>query len=46
MGIVITYHGYNNGYNKPMYTVHKNGGVHYTWQNTVNAIRKERVKGL
>ena len=22
MGIMITYHGYNNGYNNPMYVMH------------------------
>ena len=32
---MITYHGYNNGYKNPMYNVHKNAGMHYTWQNTV-----------
>ena len=31
MGIMIRCHGYNN----PHYNVHKNMGVHYTWQNTV-----------
>ena len=36
MGIMITYHGYNNGHNNPMYNVYKNGGVHYTRQNMVN----------
>ena len=32
---MITHHGHNNGYNKPVYNVHKNTGAHYTWQNTV-----------
>ena len=32
---MITYHEYNNGYNNPVYNAHKNLGVHYTWQNTV-----------
>ena len=36
MGIMITYHGYNNGHNNPMYNVYKNGGAHYTRQNMVN----------
>ena len=35
MGIMITYHGYNNKYNYPMYNMHKNVGGHYTQQNTV-----------
>ena len=35
MGIMITYHGYNNGYSHPAYNEHKNGGAHYTRQNTV-----------
>ena len=29
MGIMITYHGYNGGYNNPMYNVLKNMGVLY-----------------
>ena len=33
MGIMITYHGYNNGHNNPMYNVHKHVGEHYTQQN-------------
>ena len=32
---MMTYHGYNNGYNNPVYDVHKNMGAHNTWQNTV-----------
>ena len=31
MGIMTTYHGYNN----PVYNAHKNVGVHGTWQNMV-----------
>ena len=31
MGIMITYHGFNN----PMYNAHQNVGVRYTWQNAV-----------
>ena len=34
MGIMVTHHGYNNGYNNPIYNAHKNAGAHYTWQNT------------
>ena len=34
MGVMIIYHGYNNGHNNPVYNVHKNVGVCYTWQNT------------
>ena len=30
MGIMITYHGYNN----PLYNMHRKVGVHYTQQNT------------
>ena len=35
MGIMITYHVYNNGHNKPMYNAHEHGyalymGAHYT----------------
>ena len=33
MAIMITYHGYSNGHNNPMYNMHKNVGAHYTWQN-------------
>ena len=36
MGMMITDHEYNNEYNNPMHNAHKNVGVHYTWQNTVN----------
>ena len=37
---MITYHGYNNGYNNPMYSAHKNmgthyAGAHYIWQSMV-----------
>ena len=32
MGIIITYHGYNN----TVYNVHQNVDAHYTWQNMVN----------
>ena len=35
MGMMIMYHGYNNEYNNPIYNVHRNVGVHYTWQNMV-----------
>ena len=35
MGVMNTYHGYNNGYNNAMYNAHKNVGAHYTQQNTV-----------
>ena len=38
MGKMITYHGYNNGYNNPMYNVHQNMDVHYKWQNTVSIL--------
>ena len=36
MGIMITYHGYNNGHDNPMYNAHKTVGIHYTWQNMVH----------
>ena len=53
MGIMITYHGYNNGYNNPLYNVHKSTGVRYTQQNMVivethengNEFRLELEKG-
>ena len=32
MGIVITYRGYNNGYNNPVYNAHKTVDVLYTWE--------------
>ena len=35
LGVMITYHGHNNGY------VHKNVGVHYTRQNAVHESRRE-----
>ena len=35
MGIMITYHGYNNRYNNSVYNAHKNVGTHYTQQNVV-----------
>ena len=38
---MLTYHGYDNGYNNTKYNVHKTLWVHYTWQNTVNARLKE-----
>ena len=28
MGIMITYHGYNNGFNNPVYNVHTKTWVH------------------
>ena len=37
MGIMISYHGYNDGYNNPTYKAHKNVGVHYTQQITGNS---------
>ena len=37
MGIMITYHGYDNGHNNPMYNAHKNVGIRYTWQNMVGS---------
>ena len=33
MDLMITYHEYNNGYSNPMCNMHKNMGVHYTWQS-------------
>ena len=42
MGIMITYHGYNNGNNNPIYNAHKNVDMHYTWQNIVLAHLMER----
>ena len=36
MGVMITYHGYNN----PTYNAHINEGVHYTQQNMVVLIWK------
>ena len=38
MGIMITYHVHNNGYNNPMYNAHKNVGAHYPWQNAYTAV--------
>ena len=35
MGIMITYHGYSNGYKSPVYNAHKTVGAHYAWQNMV-----------
>ena len=35
MGIMITYHGYNNGYNNPMDNARQDVGAHYTGQNAV-----------
>ena len=40
MGIMITYHGYNN----PIYNAHKNMGAHYTWQNPV--FKKKKIKTM
>ena len=40
MGIMITYYGYNNGYNNPVYNVHKNVGAYYTRQNMVFLVQK------
>ena len=37
MGIMITYHGYNNGHNNPMYNVHKNAGAHYTQEHIIHS---------
>lgn len=34
-GIMITCHGYNNGYSNPVYYVQKNMGACYTQQNMV-----------
>ena len=36
MGIMITYHGYNNGYSNPMYNAHKIMNKHYTRKKIVN----------
>ena len=50
LGIMITYHGYNNGHNNPMCNVHRNVRVLYTQQNTVSwsdvavAASNERTK--
>ena len=33
MGIMIAYHGYNNGYNNLLYDVHRNVGVHSTQEH-------------
>ena len=30
MGIMITYHRYNSGYNNPVYNAHKNVDAHHT----------------
>ena len=38
MHIMTTYHGYNNGYNTPVYNAPKNVGAHYPQQNTVQLI--------
>ena len=38
MGIMITYHGYNNGHNNPVSNAHKNMGVYYTWQKNSDFI--------
>ena len=35
MGIMITCHRYNNGYNNPMHNAHKNVGAHYAQKNMV-----------
>ena len=35
MGIMITYPGYNNGYNNPIHNSHKTVGAHYTQQDMV-----------
>ena len=35
MGMMITYHGYNNEYNNPVHSAHRSVGVHYTQQNMV-----------
>ena len=34
-GMMITYHGCNNGHNNPVYNVHKNMGTHYTWARVI-----------
>ena len=39
MGIMNTYHGYNN----PMYNAHKNIGAHYAWQNTGKPISERQT---
>ena len=38
MGIMITYHGYNNGHANPVYNVQKTVGVHHTQHNMVNPL--------
>ena len=46
MGIMIIYHGYNNGYNNPTCNVHKNMGAHYTWENVVSFFSQLRTEIL
>ena len=36
MGRMITYHGYNDGYNNPVYNMHKTVGVRYTWEHMIH----------
>ena len=40
---MITYHGYNNGYNNPVYHGHKDVGAHYTGQNMVSLKHRREV---
>ena len=35
MGITSAWHGYNNRYNNPVHSAHKNMGAQYIQQNTV-----------
>ena len=42
MGIMITYHGYNN----PMYNTYKNVGVYHTWQSMVIKLGISNIRKL
>ena len=39
MGVMITYHGYNN----PVYNAHRNVGVHCTWQNPLVGTKTQNL---
>ena len=36
MDTIITYLGYNNGYNNPVYNAHKNVDAYYTWEHIIH----------
>ena len=46
MGTMITCHGYINGYNNPVYNVHKNMGARYKWQSMVSTTEQDRKRAL